>query len=441
MKAILVPLYFENATDPDFLQQVDKLRTLLANEVEISTPVALGDSIPPADAVVFPQMLGKAYRMTDEIHSISLPRLVITSEFGTVSMWDWEINRYLHTQGITMISPSSLDQTRVLCRALALKRELRQTHFLVYQDNPGAGFQPEIFKRFYWWEAECTQRIADQFGVKITRKSFKELADSAKQIPDSEAAHVWKEWKSRIPVEGIPQRSLYSALKLYLAVKRDLSDDPLIHAVGINCLNESRFFDSTPCLAWNMLFEELGLYWGCEADTVTMLSKMIVHRTLDVPVMMTNLYPFLMGMAALKHEHIPNFPLVAEAPENHILAAHCGYMGVVPQSFTTQWTLRRKVLAIVDENATAIDARMATGEMTLVKLEPDFDTISVVEGMLEGYAQFSNSDCLNGAILRVSDGHHLLEELTSHHYVLTLGHNRVNLQLVAKIFGLKTHII
>src|SRR4030065_2324739 len=115
-----------------------------------------------------------------------------------------------------------------------------------------------------------------------------------------------------------------------------------------------------------------------------MLTKVLVQKSLDVPFMMTNLYPFLMGMASLKHERISNFPPVQSEPENHILAAHCGYFGVVPQSFSTEWTLREKVLAIVDDNATAIDARMAEGDITLVKLMPPFDVISVVEGnMLE----------------------------------------------------------
>ena len=54
--------------------------------------------------------------------------------------------------------------------------------------------------------------------------------------------------------------------------------------------------------------------------------------------MMTNLYPFLLGCAALKHERNPSFPHVEES-ENHTLAAHCGYLGVLPQSFSTEWTL------------------------------------------------------------------------------------------------------
>ena len=61
-----------------------------------------------------------------------------------------------------------------------------------------------------------------------------------------------------------------------------------------------------------------------------MLTKLILHRSLRAPTIMTNLYPFLMGQAALKHERIPAFPAVDGDPRNYILVAHCGYLGVVP---------------------------------------------------------------------------------------------------------------
>ena len=67
-----------------------------------------------------------------------------------------------------------------------------------------------------------------------------------------------------------------------------------------------------------------------------------------------------MGQAALAHERIPDFPQV-ENPEHHILVAHCGYFGVVPQSFATDWSVEKKVLAIVDENAIALDAALPEG--------------------------------------------------------------------------------
>ena len=45
-----------------------------------------------------------------------------------------------------------------------------------------------------------------------------------------------------------------------------------------------------------------------------------------------------------------------------ILAAHCGYLGVVPQPFATEWALRKKVLAIVNDNATASSPLYAEAE-------------------------------------------------------------------------------
>jgi len=439
MKARLVPVYFPGR-DEDFDTQIGILKGLLAEHAEILAPTALGSALPDADAVLFPQMLGDAYRMVDEIKAIDLPLLVITSEFGTVLMWDWEICRYLKSEGVDNIAPSSLEHTKKVCQALAVKRGLKSAKFLVYQDNPGDGMQAEIFKRFYWWEPECLQRIQDKFGVTIEKRSFEELAADAIAIPDSQAEAVWQDWQFKLTIGDISKRALYSALKIYIAVAQQLDADNGIKAVGINCLNESRYSDTTPCLAWNMLYEDREMVWGCEADVVSMLTKYLLHKSLGVPIMMTNLYPFMMGKAALAHERIPYFPEV-EKPEHHILAAHCGYFGVVPQSFSTEWALRKKVLAIVDNNATAIDARLPEGEMTLAKLHPTMETISVAEGEIESYVQYDDSDCLNGAVLKIADGHKLLESIASHHYLVMTGHNLVDIKNLAKIYDLELEVV
>ena len=442
MKARLVPVYYRTPQDPDFVKQLGNLQTLFAGEAELLEPVALGSPLPSeADGAVFPQMLGDAYGHLADFKAIQMPILVITSEFGTVSMWDWEINSYLASEGVHVLAPNSLEQARKILKACALKRELKQTKFLVYQDNPGEGFQADIFKRFYWWEKECVDRLESKFGISVIKKSFKELGEAARQIPDAEAQAVWDRWKERIPTTNLSPRALLSATKLYMAVKRDLDQDPSIAAAGINCLNESHFSDTTPCLAWNILFEDQRIVWGCEADLVSMMTKVLIHGSLGVPFMMTNLYPFLMGNAALKHERIPYFPQVKSNPEDHILMAHCGYLGVVPQSFATEWKLNEKVLAIVDENAHAIDARMAEGDITLVKLLPPFDAVSVVNGTLEFYAQFENSDCRNGAVVRVPDGRRMLKELASHHYILTIGQNQMDMENLAQVFGMQCRVL
>jgi len=437
MKARLVPVYFKPGMDEDFKKQLANLRSLLAEEAEILDPVALGGRLPESDAVVFPQLLGDAFRQLEDLRKIRIPFVVLTSEFGTVNMWDWEIVSFMITEGLEVFAPYNLDLTRKICRTLAVKRQLGSTRFLVYQDNPGEGMQADIFKRFYWWEDRCTRLIKERFGVTIVKKSFKQMGAEARQIPDREAEEAWKGWKGpRLDID-IPPKALNSAVKIYLAVKKEVEKDPAIGGVGINCLNESFHSDTTPCLAWTMLFEEKGLLWACEADTMSLLSKYIIHKSLGVPIMMSNIYSFLMGKAALKHEHIEDFPKVKGNPDDYLLMVHCGYLGVVPKSFSTEWALRPKVLDIVDENASAIDARMPEGPVTISKLDPTLTRLQVIQGDLEMYAQYPNSHCRNGAVIRVRDGHRLMESFYSHHNLLITGHRRVELKFMARALGLE----
>jgi len=432
-----VPLYLTSPDDPEFVSHTERLAVLLADEAELMAPLALGSALPEADAVVFPQMVGEAYRRVDDFRGLDLPVLVLTSDFGTMAMWDWEIISYLRAEGVNVMAPYSLDGARTACRALAAKRELRIGQFVVYQDHPGeGGQQPSIFKRFYWWEDECSLRIQEKFGLRINKRSFTELGARAKAIPDVVAASEWERLRGTVPLADVSNRAVLSALKLYRALRDDLDQQDGVLAVGINCLNESASSDTTPCLAWDLLYAERGIIWGCEADIVSMLTEVIVHRSLVSPVMMTNLYPFLMGQAALQHEKIPAFPDVDD-PDNYVLAAHCGYLGVLPRSFAVSWKLRPKALAIVDDNAVAIDANLPVGWVTLVKLGPRFDTLLVVQGELSGYAGFAGSDCRNGAVVRVPDGHGLVEALPSHHSVLTTGHDLASLELVGHVFGLR----
>jgi len=433
MKARLVPIFFDPGKDDDFEKHLAILKQQLSDYAEFLSPVALGSPFPEAEGAIFPQFLGEAYRKVNAFKSIDIPILVITSGFGTVNMWDWEIVSFLREEGVELIAPYNLDQSITACKALGVKRELKDTTFLVFQDNPGEGFQSEIFKRFYWWEDQCINLLENKFGFKLKKKSFKTLGADAKKIPDDEAKKVLGQWD--FAVEELTEGALLSAVKIYIALKKELEADPSVRSMGINCLNESRCSDTTPCLAWNMLYEEKGIIWGCEADLMVMITKYILHKSLGAPIMMTNIYPFLMGKAATNHEKILGFPEFLDEPENHLLLAHCGYFGVVPQSFSSDWKVRPKVLAIVDDNAHALDARMPEGKTTLAKLNPKADKMMVVEGDLKGYVQFPGSDCRNGAIVKVPDGHNLVLKNYSHHQLVMTGHWKKEIDLLGKVFN------
>jgi len=433
MKITLLPLYFDPGRDENFDKHLTLVRNLLDAEADFLEPAALGKALPDADAVIFPQMLGEAYSLIDELKAIPVPILVITSTFGTVNMWDWELVHYLRLKGVSTICPPSLEDTKTVCRALLVRKQLATSKFVVYLDDPAGptGKQSDIFKRFYWLEKEAPGVMFEKYGISIEKRSFRELGKRAAAIPDAEAEAFIKTWPSRkLSIEGRP---LLSAVKLYMEVKKDYLKEDNILAMGINCLNESHSCDTTPCLAWNLLYQEEKLVWGCEADTMVMLTEILADKVLQVPFFMTNLYPFIMGKAALAHERIPYFPEVDE-PDNHILAAHCGYFGLLPEPFSTDWHLRKRVLAMVDENATMIDARMPTGPITLVKFQPFLQKISLSEAELTGYVQYEDSDCLNGGIIKVRNGQDFVDKVVSHHYVVFEGHRKAALKLIAEIF-------
>ena len=435
MKARLIPVFFEPGRDEEFDRQLARLRDQLAGEAELLPPTALGSALPRAEAVVFPQLPGQAYQRIEDLTRIDLPLMVLTSEFGTINMWDWEIVNFLKLHGLTTFAPYDLDLTRAICRMLGVKRQMRRTKFVVIQDKPGEeGHQADIFRRMYCYQERCVADLESKFGVRIESLSFKEFGAKTKSIPDARAREYLdlEGW----PAEEVGQKALLAAQKFYLALKDLLAADPDIGAVGINCLNESFYSDSTPCLAFCRLFEEEGLIWGCEADLVSMATEYIIHKSLKAPFMMSNVYPFLMGMAALKHERIESFPDIEE-PENHILVAHCGYFGLTPKCFCTDWTLRPKALAIVEETATAVDAWLPKGDLTLAKLDQSFNRLQVIKAELKDYVQYPGSDCRNGGILKVRDGRRMMHSFYSHHNILIPGRWEEEMINLAKVFDLK----
>ena len=124
---------------------------------------------------------------------------LITSQFGTVDMWDWELITYMREAGMTVFSPYNVELGRVIFRAFAVRAKLRGARFLMFQDDPGEGMQPNIFKKFYWWEKEATQTMHDTFGMNLIYKSWKKLAAEAKAV-----AHVDKrEAQGRQEVQAI----------------------------------------------------------------------------------------------------------------------------------------------------------------------------------------------------------------------------------------------
>jgi hypothetical protein len=446
VKAILLPVYFAQANERENTErrrQLEVLGKMYGEEAEFLPEQELGECIPEkADALLFPQLLGAIFSRKGELSKIRLPIVVLTSSFGTVEMWDWEIVSYLRLQmGLTVFSPYNTGLAKVILRSIAARKTMKSgVNFLMFQDDPGEGMQANIFKRFYWWEDECAKTIEAAFGVHIVYRSWKALNERARNIPDEKAMVLWKE--RSVPSEGLTEDHIKRAVKLYIAVKEEIDAAGNVAGVGGNCLNESFHSDSTPCLAWNWIFEYDHIIWACEGDTVTLISKFILYSGLKRPMMMTNIYPFLVGMAALKHERIDTFPDIDD-PDNHALGVHCGYFGFAPQSFCTHWMLRPRALAIVNDDAIVVDCRMKTGPVTMAKLRSDMKGLVIIEAEIEKYVQYPGSDCRNGALIRYNNksGHRVMDELSSHHAIIIEGDIAHELVQLARVYGFSCRIV
>ncbi|MDF2523548.1 MAG: hypothetical protein K0R31_1189 [Clostridiales bacterium] len=446
MSAKLLPLYFNEANERErreFTTQLENLRTIYQKDAEFlePQPVHNFDST-IADAIIFPQLIGAIFENKRYLAAIKLPIIIITSGFGTVEMWDWEIVAYLREElKLQVLTPYNVEMGMVILRSISARKQMQSgINFLMMQDSPGEGMQANIFKRFYWWEKECAQQIEKAFGINIIYRSWKEVNENAKKISDDDALLLWNERK--VPCEGVPTQNILKAVKLYIAI-HDLAESiGSIQGIGSNCLNESFHSETTPCLAWNWMFEYDHIIWACEGDLVTLISKYILYSSLQKPIMMTNIYPFLVGMAALKHEKINEFPDIKD-PDNHALGVHCGYFGFAPQSFCSEWTMRPKVLEIVNDNAIVIDCRFTTGPVTMAKLHADMKKLTIIEAEIEDYVQYPGSDCRNGSLIRYknNNGHKVMESLSSHHAIIIQGNVTPQLLQLAKIYHFDVTLI
>ncbi len=428
MKAKVVPILFpDQKNEGRFADQLQLVKEMFADEAEFLDPAQLEGELPEADAAVLFSLPPKTvYHKVELLKKVSLPMIVISSEYGARSMWDWENFTYLRAEGVNVYSPYTQELTRILLRTVAFKRQMKSSKLLIWMSDPHQGF--------YFFDRQSAERIHDTFGVTVEFASYKDVCERARQIPDEDAR---REAKERVVLkEDVRGSRLLNAYKLYMAMREQIDATPGVIGVGCACLDEPYYTTTTPCLAWNLLNRERGLAVVCEGDIISLMTECIVENTIGKGTFSTNIYPFLMGLAAIRHEKISHFPPV-DSPDDHALLVHCGYCGMIPEKMASSWVLRPSVLGMVNEDAVMVDARIAEGDITLVKLHSSFDRWFLSPAELEGYAQYPGSDCRNGGVIRLKDGYEFMNGVYSHHITVLPGRYVAYLKFVGELLGLK----
>ena len=144
LKASVVPLRFKEANEREqgeYNEQMERLHELYGDVAEFLDTVIVGDPIPECDAILFPQLIGSGYHYKEAYQAYNKPILVITSRFGTVDMWDWELISYMRSSGLNVFSPYNVELGKVIFRSLAANNHLHGAKFLMFPDDPGEGMQ------------------------------------------------------------------------------------------------------------------------------------------------------------------------------------------------------------------------------------------------------------------------------------------------------------
>ena len=181
---------------------------------------------PDVDAVVFPQMLGEAYRRLEQFKALGLPVLVITSEFGTVSMWDWEINQLpARREGCTVIAPYDLDAGPPgLPPAGAANASCAAPNSSSTRTTPARASRPASSSASTGGKRSAPPRLKERFGAADRQAQLPRAGRTRpRPSPTRRPSRPGRTGRRRCPWTSSAERALLlSAVKLYLAVKRDL---------------------------------------------------------------------------------------------------------------------------------------------------------------------------------------------------------------------------
>ncbi len=171
LKARMIPIRFKEANEreiKEFDRQMERLKEYYGDVAVFLDPVLAGEEIPEADAIVFPQLIGAAYNNKECLKAYNKPMVVLTSQFGTVEMWDWEIISFLRSEGMNVFSPYNIELGKVVLRAIAVRQHLHGAKFMMFQDEPGEGMQANIFKRF----SGGSSNVRSRWRTPLASRSF-----------------------------------------------------------------------------------------------------------------------------------------------------------------------------------------------------------------------------------------------------------------------------
>ncbi len=351
--------------------------------------------------------------------------------------WRWSARDLLSSLGVTVHLPANRREALALCRALGLRRRLAEAVIVVFGEQ-----------NFPWNAHAAGDRFARRFGAEIRVRPISDIRARAANVSVGEARAYWAARKSRYLLRGVRPGELDTALCTALAVRSILEEERAL-GFGVNCFGDiiPGGARDVPCLAQTWLREE-GVLASCDGDFLAILSMALTSLYLDLPCMMSNMYP--VSYVGALTDHFGGNPL---SPSRRYARrrwrklarlGHCGFVGVIPPEMTPEgrvelkdwggmWEIKR------DGRECGNAGRLVAGErFTGVELKFDGDTLLVAAGrVLETTEHRGMPHCERTALLGFRDLEGFVADISREHVVLVYGDRIPEMRVLAAVFGLR----
>jgi L-fucose isomerase-like protein len=358
-------------------------------------------------------------------------------DYDEPDFWRWAARDMLHTLGVDVHLVKNKHEGIALLKALALKRFLANSRFVVFGEQ-----------NFPWNAYAIGDRLTCSLGIQVVVHPLDDIRARYSKFTAEDIQHVrLNRLSNRYEEQGVRPEALDQAIRTYLAIREILEEERAL-GFGVNCFGDLiiRGGRDIPCLAQLLLREE-GYIAACDGDFIAMTGMALSNFFLNKPTMMSNLYPVSYVGALTDHFGDPLSP-GEEYPRsnwhNFARLAHCGYVGVVSPEMTPSgktslrsWGGTYEIKR--DGRGCGVDGDLAGGELiTVISLTSEMRSLMIARARVaETTRHPSMPHCEASGLLEFHDLAGFVEAVSRDHVVIQYGDHQRDFEILAGVLGLE----
>jgi L-fucose isomerase-like protein len=358
-------------------------------------------------------------------------------KYDEPDFWRWSARDLLRALGVDARILENGREGLAYLRALGTKRLLKSARVIVFGEQ-----------NFPWNAHAAGHLVTESLGTGIVVRPIDDIRSRYQRVTEVEIEQLWHERKNRYARATVRAGDLRQGLKTTIAIRAILEEEQAL-GFGVNCYGDLivKGGRDVPCLAQALLREE-GYVASCDGDYCAILSMAFVSCFLDLPCMMSNMYPVSYVGALTDHFGDPLSPDPDVYPRrtwsNLARLGHCAFVGVVPAEMTPSGRVLLKDFGGTyeikrDGRGCGIDGDLSPDQtITVVELRFDGRTLLLARGrVLETTRHSDMPHCESTALVEFEDLPGFVRTISREHTAVAYGDHYKEIQVLAEVLGLQ----